>query len=45
VAGRTADFTVSDWHDAQLEPLRQRLDAQVEVEPLELEEIFLALHA
>jgi ABC-2 type transport system ATP-binding protein len=45
VEGRTADFTVSDWTDARLAPLRQQLDAQVEVEPLELEEIFLALHA
>jgi ABC-2 type transport system ATP-binding protein len=45
VHGRTADFTVSDWTDAQLVPLRADLNAQVEVEPLELEEIFLALHA
>ncbi|HTQ36048.1 MAG TPA: ABC transporter ATP-binding protein [Steroidobacteraceae bacterium] len=45
VAGRTATFTVGDWSHAQLGPLRQRLGAEVEVEPLELEEIFLALHA
>jgi hypothetical protein len=45
VEGRTADFTVSNWTDAQLAPLRWQLAAQVEVEPLGLEEIFLALHA
>ena len=45
VAGRTASFTVSGWHEAQLAPLLQRLDVEGEVEPLELEEIFLALHA
>jgi ABC-2 type transport system ATP-binding protein len=45
VAGRTASFTVGDWNDAQLGPLLQRLDVQGEVELLELEEIFLALHA
>jgi ABC-2 type transport system ATP-binding protein len=45
VSGRTASFTVSHWNEALLAPLLQRLDAQGEVEPLELEEIFLALHA
>lgn len=45
VEGRTATFTVSNWNDALLAPLQQQLDAQVEIEPLELEEIFLALHA
>jgi hypothetical protein len=45
VAGRTAALTVSGWSNAQLGPLQQRLDAPVDVEPLELEEIFLALHA
>jgi ABC-2 type transport system ATP-binding protein len=45
VTGRTASFTVSGWHEAQLAPLLERLDVQGEVEPLELEEIFLALHA
>jgi ABC-2 type transport system ATP-binding protein len=45
VTGRTASFTVSNWSDAQIGPLQQSLDVQVEVEPLELEEIFLALHA
>jgi ABC-2 type transport system ATP-binding protein len=45
VAGRTASFTVANWDDAQIVPLQRSLDAQVEVESLELEEIFLALHA
>jgi hypothetical protein len=36
---------VSGWNSALLEPMRQKLQVQVEVEPLELEEIFLALHA
>jgi len=45
VEGRTASCTVSGWSEVQLAPLRQRLEMQVEVEPLELEEIFLALHA
>jgi ABC-2 type transport system ATP-binding protein len=45
VEGRSASFTVSGWSDALLESLRQKLDVRVEVEPLELEEIFLALHA
>ena len=45
VAGRTASFTVSNWDDAQIAPLQRSLDVQVEVEPLELEEIFLAMHA
>jgi ABC-2 type transport system ATP-binding protein len=45
VSGRTASFTVSHWHDARLAPLLRELDVQGEVEPLELEEIFLALHA
>jgi ABC-2 type transport system ATP-binding protein len=45
VMGRTASFTVSGWDEALRAPLQERLDSRVEVEPLELEEIFLALHA
>jgi ABC-2 type transport system ATP-binding protein len=45
VKGRTAVFTVDGWNDIALEVLRQRVAAEVEVEPLGLEEIFLALHA
>lgn len=45
VEGRTAAFVVRGWSDTALEPLQQELDARIEVEPLGLEEIFLALHA
>ncbi len=45
VEGRTAAFTVSEWTHAQLDQLQQQPGVQVELEPLELEEIFLALHA
>jgi ABC-2 type transport system ATP-binding protein len=45
VEGRTGSFVVHGWSDALTGPLQQELDARVEVEPLGLEEIFLALHA
>jgi ABC-2 type transport system ATP-binding protein len=45
VQGRTATCTVSGWNDIALQVLRQRVVAEVEVEPLGLEEIFLAMHA
>lgn len=45
VEGRTASFVVRGWSDAVLDPLQQELDVRIEVEPLGLEEIFLALHA
>ncbi len=45
VTGLTATFIVSSWSAAQLVPLAARLQLEVEVEPLGLEEIFLALHA
>jgi ABC-2 type transport system ATP-binding protein len=45
VKGRTAVFTVGGWSDIALDILRQRVRAEVEVEPLGLEEIFLAMHA
>jgi len=44
VEGRTAAFTVGEWSGTQLAQLQRQLDVQAEVEPLELEEIFLALH-
>ncbi len=45
VQGRTATFTVSGWSDEKLEPLQQKHALQIEMEPLGLEDIFLALHA
>jgi hypothetical protein len=45
VQGRTGSFTVRGWSDVALQVLRQRVTAEVEVEPLGLEEIFLAMHA
>jgi ABC-2 type transport system ATP-binding protein len=45
VTGRTAVFTVSGWSELARQVLRQRVAAEVEVEPLGLEEIFLAMHA
>ena len=44
-SGRTATVTVSGWKDSQRAPLAQQLDVEIEVEPLGLEEIFLAMHA
>lgn len=45
VTGRTAVFTVNGWNDMALQVLRERVPAEVEVEPLGLEDIFLAMHA
>jgi ABC-2 type transport system ATP-binding protein len=45
VQGRTAAFTVGSWSAARLLPLRDELGVDVEVEPLGLEDIFLAMHA
>lgn len=45
VTGRTAVFTVDGWNDMALQVLRERVPAEVEVEPLGLEDIFLAMHA
>jgi ABC-2 type transport system ATP-binding protein len=45
VHGRTAIATVTDWRNDQLAVLAQQFDAQIEVEPLGLEDIFLAMHA
>jgi ABC-2 type transport system ATP-binding protein len=45
VAGHVATFVVAAWSADQRAPLAERLGIEVEVEPLGLEEIFLALHA
>jgi ABC-2 type transport system ATP-binding protein len=45
VTGRTAAFTVDGWNEIALQVLRARVSAEVEVEPLGLEDIFLAMHA
>ena len=42
--GTTATAVVQDWRPELREELAQRLGAEVEVEPLALEEIFLELH-
>lgn len=43
--GKTAIVTVTHWHDAELIALQQQLQAQIRVEHLNLEDIFLELHA
>lgn len=43
-ANRTT-IVVMDWQENQLEALRQKLDADIEIESLSLEDIFLELHA
>jgi hypothetical protein len=42
--GTTATAVVRDWSDELHRDVRTRLDAQLEVESLALEEIFLELH-
>jgi ABC-2 type transport system ATP-binding protein len=44
IDGRQAVLSVSGWDPAAEEPLARQLDADVDVEPLGLEEIFLELH-
>ena len=43
--GKTAMFTVTGWHDALKHALEQQLQADVQVEYLNLEDIFLELNA
>ncbi|GGW66168.1 ABC transporter ATP-binding protein [Alishewanella tabrizica] len=43
--GKTAMFTVTGWHDALKHTLEQQLQADVRVEYLNLEDIFLELNA
>jgi ABC-2 type transport system ATP-binding protein len=45
VEGRMGSFTVADVSAVSLDRLQQQLGVRAEVEPLQLEEIFLALHA
>jgi ABC-2 type transport system ATP-binding protein len=45
VSGCMATFVVASWAESQREPLVATLGMEVEVEPLGLEDIFLALHA
>jgi ABC-2 type transport system ATP-binding protein len=44
VAGQRASAVVTHWSDAELARLRQDLDADIEVEPLGLEDIFVEFH-
>jgi len=44
VEGSGATVSVSHWRAASREPLAARLGAEIEVEPLDLEDIFLEMH-
>jgi ABC-2 type transport system ATP-binding protein len=44
VAGQRANAVVMHWSDAEHARLRQELDADIEVEPLSLEDIFVEFH-
>ncbi len=44
VAGPRATAVVTHWSEAQLSRLRQDLDADIEVEPIGLEDIFVEFH-
>lgn len=43
--GNRGVLTVTDWNAAKTARLRTTLDAEIDVEPLALEEIFLEMHA
>jgi ABC-2 type transport system ATP-binding protein len=45
VSGRTAAVTVGEWQPARKESLEREFACTIEVEPLGLEDIFLAVHA
>jgi len=45
ISGQRASAVVSHWNEEQLADLRRALDAEIEVEPLSLEDIFLEFHA
>jgi ABC-2 type transport system ATP-binding protein len=45
VAGLRATAVIAHWGEAALAPLREALDADIEVESLGLEDIFIELHA
>ena len=44
VDGNTATISVSSWSSDAAAPLAERLGVEVDVEPLDLEEIFLEMH-
>ncbi len=44
VDGNSALISVSGWSSDAIAPLASRLDAEIEVEPLDLEDIFLEMH-
>jgi ABC-2 type transport system ATP-binding protein len=44
VDGSSATISVTGWRSELREPLAARLGAQIEVEPLDLEDIFLEMH-
>jgi ABC-2 type transport system ATP-binding protein len=44
IVGNTAAISVSDWSPEAAAPLAARLGVEIEVEPLDLEEIFLEMH-
>lgn len=44
-SGRTVAVTVGEWQPARKEALEREFDCVIEVEPLGLEDIFLAVHA
>jgi ABC-2 type transport system ATP-binding protein len=45
ISGRTAMATLRDWEPARMAQLEQLTGSRIEVEPLGLEDIFLAVHA
>lgn len=45
VHNNRASIVVTHWQQDQLEELRQKLDAEIEIESLSLEDIFMELHA
>jgi ABC-2 type transport system ATP-binding protein len=44
VDGHTATISVSRWRAEEADSLAARLHAEIEVEPLDLEDIFLEMH-
>jgi hypothetical protein len=44
VAGQRANAVVTQWSDSESARLRRQLDADIEVEPLSLEDIFVEFH-
>jgi ABC-2 type transport system ATP-binding protein len=44
IVGQRANVVVTQWSGSELSRLRQELDAQVDIEPLSLEDIFVEFH-